>query len=89
MLLLPAYTSTAPYASQSGVTPMDFVFSAIFAAMDLPALHVPIGFDTDSTPLGVQLVAAPCNEGLLFNVGNALEHQYRGWVRAQPFNICL
>ena len=39
--------------------------------------------------MGVQLIGAPGTEANLFHVGEILEKEFRGWVRAQPVSLKL
>ena len=87
VLLCPAFPTLAPKRRSTQTPPMSFIFSALFAALDFPALHVPVGFSQKGHPIGVQLIAAPHCESALFRVGQELESAFRGWTRAQPFKI--
>lgn len=87
VLLCPAFPTLAPKRKSTQTPPMSFIFSALFAALDFPALHVPVGFSQSGHPLGVQLIAAPNCEGALFRIGKELEADLKGWTRAQPFKI--
>ena len=86
VLICPAYPRCVPELSKEH-TPMDFVFSAFFCDLGLPALHVPMGFCTTGIPLGLQIIAAPKQEQHLFAVGQLLEEEFKGWTRSQPFSI--
>ncbi|MGC6507458.1 MAG: amidase family protein [Myxococcota bacterium] len=87
VLLCPAFPTLAPKRRSTQTPPMSFIFSALFASLDFPALHVPVGFSRHGHPIGVQLIAAPHCESALFRVGQELEQSFRGWTRAQPFKI--
>ena len=54
-----------------------------FSLAGNPALAVPIGFASDNTPMGMQLVAKPFAESTLFRIGHAYERA-SGWYRRRP-----
>jgi aspartyl-tRNA(Asn)/glutamyl-tRNA(Gln) amidotransferase subunit A len=56
---------------------------APFNVTGSPALSVPVGFSRAGLPLGMQLVAAPFEEALLYRVAHAYE-QAAGWFSKQP-----
>jgi aspartyl-tRNA(Asn)/glutamyl-tRNA(Gln) amidotransferase subunit A len=49
----------------------------------LPALSVPMGFDGDGLPLGLQLIGAPFRDPLVLRVGKAYE-QATDWHERRP-----
>lgn len=49
----------------------------------LPAATFPVGVDQDGMPVGVQLIAAPGEEGALFQLGQRLEDEYL-WHQRRP-----
>ena len=86
VFICPAYPQCVPESAESH-TPLDFIFSAFFCDLDLPALHVPMGFCGKGIPQGVQIIAAPQQEKNLFAMGKLLEAEFKGWTRSQPFFI--
>lgn len=48
-----------------------------------PALSVPIGFASENTPMGMQLIGRPWEESTLFRAGHAYEQSAR-WYRVRP-----
>jgi aspartyl-tRNA(Asn)/glutamyl-tRNA(Gln) amidotransferase subunit A len=54
-----------------------------FSLAGTPALSVPIGFASDNTPMGMQLVAKPWEEATLFRLGHAYERA-AGWYKQRP-----
>ena len=50
-------------------------FSGPFNVIGAPAISVPCGFDDNGLPVGLQLVASPFNEPILYQAGAALEQQ--------------
>lgn len=55
-------------------------YTAIWNALKLPALQVPIGLSPDGLPLGVQIVAATNQDRLCLAVGKVLEKEFGGYV---------
>jgi len=55
-----------------------------FSLAGVPALSLPCGFDAKGLPYGLQLVAAPWQEGLLFAAGKALQEETDWHLRAPP-----
>ncbi len=54
-----------------------------FNYLGLPALSVPMGFDGNGMPVGLQLVGRPFAEGRLLQAAHAFE-QASGWTRRRP-----
>lgn len=54
-----------------------------FNVTGLPALSLCCGFSSTGMPIGMQIVAAPFEESLVFQVGHAYE-QAAGWYQRQP-----
>lgn len=49
--------------------------------LGLPAVCVPIGFDTNGLPISVQLVGKPFSEALLLRAARAIEKEYSFWSK--------
>jgi aspartyl-tRNA(Asn)/glutamyl-tRNA(Gln) amidotransferase subunit A len=62
-------------------------FTYPFNLTGLPALSVPCGFDRLGLPIGLQLGAAPWQEGLLLRVGHAYQ-VVTDWHRRRPPSVC-
>jgi fatty acid amide hydrolase 2 len=84
VIIHPPYTRPAPRHRGTLVTPSDFVLSALFSALGMPATALPVGFDVSGLPLGVQVIGRRGADHLTLAVAAALEQQLGGWVRAQP-----
>ena len=87
VLICPSYPRCVPQQEAGNQTPMDFILSAFFCDLDLPALQIPMGFCSAGTPLGLQLIASPNQEQNLFAIGKIMEEEFKGWTRSQPFLI--
>lgn len=65
----------------------EFIYSrqarAPFNVTGSPAIAVPAGFSKEGLPLGIQIVAAPYNEAVVYRVGAAYETA-TGWTAQHP-----
>ena len=84
VIIHPPYTRPAPRHRGTLVTPNDFVLSALFSALGMPATALPVGFDVSGLPLGVQIIGRRGSDHLTIAVAAALEQELGGWIRAQP-----
>jgi fatty acid amide hydrolase 2 len=84
VLLHPPYTRVAPKHHRALLTPFDFICCALFSVLEFPVTQVPLGFQKDGLPLGVQVVAGRGADHLTLGVAQALEDHFGGWVRANP-----
>ena len=77
---------TTPRAAQTfdGAAPADTPsYMALANLCGLPALSVPMGFDVDGMPLGLQLMAAPFRDPLVLRAGKAYQ-QATDWHERRP-----
>jgi aspartyl-tRNA(Asn)/glutamyl-tRNA(Gln) amidotransferase subunit A len=58
-------------------------FTWPFAYLGLPSISVPIGFQPDGMPAGMQLIGRPFAEGLLLNVAHLYQRE-TGWHEKAP-----
>ena len=58
-------------------------YMALANLCGLPALSVPMGFDADGLPLGLQLIAAPFRDPLVLRAGKAYERA-TDWHERRP-----
>lgn len=85
VLLHPPYTRPAPYHHAALLrTPFDFVCTALFNVLELPATVVPVGFDDRGLPVSVQVVARRGNDHLAIACARAIERDAGGWICANP-----
>jgi len=89
LLVLPVFSGVVPplgwfeLPSAGGSWPGVFNFLGQFNVSGQPALSVPAYWDADGLPVGVQLVAGPGREDILFRVGRQLEDAI-GWDQHHP-----
>lgn len=84
VLLHPAYTRTAPRHHDVWRTPFDAAYTAIFNVMETPVTTVPVGFDRDAMPVGIQVIAAPRRDHVALRAAEVIEATYGGWTLATP-----
>jgi fatty acid amide hydrolase 2 len=80
VLLFPPYTRSAPRHGWPMAAPIDWVYTAVFNALELPVTQVPAGLDGHGLPLGVQVVGAHGQDHVTLAVAQALEQGLGGWV---------
>ncbi|XP_058058135.1 fatty-acid amide hydrolase 2-B isoform X1 [Anopheles bellator] len=59
---------------------VDTTYMMVFNTVGLPAASCMVGLDHDKLPIGVQVVAAPGQDHLIFAVARELERRFGGWV---------
>jgi aspartyl-tRNA(Asn)/glutamyl-tRNA(Gln) amidotransferase subunit A len=57
-------------------------FTGVPSLAGLPALSLPVGFDADGLPVGMQVIGRPFDEGTLFRVGHAYQGATNWHTRA-------
>ncbi|MBD90010.1 MAG: amidase [Deltaproteobacteria bacterium] len=80
VLLYPSYTRTAPRHGRPLLTPIDWVYTAIFNVLELPVTQVPLGLDAAGLPLGVQVAGCHGRDHVTIAAALALEEALGGWV---------
>lgn len=79
VMLFPSHPKVAPRHHDSLLVPIRWMYTAIFAVLELPVTQVPLGLDARALPLGVQVVGAHGNDHLTIAVAEALERSFGGW----------
>ncbi|XP_058171647.1 fatty-acid amide hydrolase 2-B [Anopheles ziemanni] len=59
---------------------VDTTYMMVFNTLGLPAASCMVGLDREKLPIGVQIVAAPGQDHLIFAVAKELERRFGGWV---------
>ena len=80
VLLFPTHASSALKHYDSLFNMYGVLFTAIFNILGLPSTHVPLGFDKNGLPIGIQVIAAPYQDRLCLLVARELEAAFGGWV---------
>jgi len=80
VMLFPSYTRPAPRHGLPLLTPLDWVYTAVFNVLQLPVTQVPLGLSKRRAPLGVQVVAPHGEDHRSIGVAMALERGFGGWV---------
>lgn len=84
VLLHPPFTRPAPRHHDVWRTPFDPAYTAIFNVMETPVTVVPVCFDRDGMPVGVQIIAAPGRDHVSVRAALAVEEHFGGWTMATP-----
>ncbi|XP_053611056.1 fatty-acid amide hydrolase 2-like [Plodia interpunctella] len=83
VLLLPSCSNAAPYHYSCYLFPTNTSYFMLPNFLKCPATQVPLGVDGSSgMPVGIQVVAAPNNDGLCLAVAKYLEKEFDGAVMA-------
>lgn len=80
VMLYPSHRYPAPKHFRAMLQPLNFSYTAILNAMELPVTQVPLGLNRERIPLGIQVVAGHGLDHLTIAVALALEQQFGGWV---------
>ena len=79
VIILPTYTQVAPLHGKALRRPFDFLFTAVFNLVGFPVTQVPVGFDHQGLPIGIQVVAKRGKDHLTLAVAEAIEQEFGGW----------
>lgn len=85
-VLLGPVTATPAFALGDRVSdPLEMYLNDIFTTsanlVGVPGMSVPMGFSQNGLPIGMQLMAAPFQEQVMFDMGLALEERAQVWER--------
>lgn len=80
VLLYPTFHCPAFVHNTSAFQLSGTVYSGLFNMIGFPATHVPMGLSKDGLPIGFQVIAAPFQDKLCFQVAKELETTFGGWV---------
>jgi fatty acid amide hydrolase 2 len=80
LLLFPSYTRPAPKHNAPMWTPIDWIYTATFNALQLPVTQVPLGLNAEGLPLGMQIVGRRDDDHRTIAAAMALERAMGGWV---------
>ena len=79
VLLFPPHPTVAPAHRAPLLRPLNFVYTALFNAMQLPVTQAPVGLSPEGLPVGVQIVGADGQDHRTIAVACALEAALGGW----------
>ena len=80
VLLFPPYTRPAPRHDVPKRLVIDWLYTAVWNALELPVTQAPLGLSADGLPLGVQIVGGLGQDHVPVAVAAALEQAAGGWV---------
>lgn len=79
ILLCPTMPEEAPKHNTSALKGLDVSLTGIFNALGLPSVQVPVGFNSNGLPIGIQVVSVPNNDRLCLETAVQLEKTFGGW----------
>ncbi len=79
ILIMPPHPRTAFLHNSGVLRPFDFIYTGIWNAIDFPVAQVPVGFDRQNLPLGVQVIANNSCDELTLVAAKDLEKAFGGW----------
>jgi fatty acid amide hydrolase 2 len=79
VLLYPPYVSPAPPHVKPMFPPFNWIYTAIFNAMEIPVTQVCMGLNARGLPVGVQAAASHGRDHLTVAVALELERAFGGW----------
>jgi fatty acid amide hydrolase 2 len=79
VLLYPPYVSPAPPHRKPMFPPFNWIYTAIFNAMEIPVTQVCMGLNARGLPVGVQAAASHGRDHLTVAVALELERAFGGW----------
>ena len=79
LMLFPSHVGPAPEHASPLFSPFNWTYTAILNVLECPVTQVPLGFDEDGLPVGVQVAAMPGNDHLTIAAAIALEEAFGGW----------
>ncbi len=80
VMLFPSYTVPAPKHRHPWLRPIDWAYTAIFNALELPSTQVPLGLDRRGLPLGCQVVGPRRKDHRTIAVALEAERAFGGWT---------
>jgi len=80
LLIMPTHPRPAPRHNAPLLRPLDWIYTAVFNAMQLPVTAVPMGLGGEGLPLGVQLAGSRFMDHVTIAGAMALEQATGGWV---------
>ena len=80
LLIIPPHPRPAPRHNTPLLRPLDWIYTAVFNAMQLPVTAVPMGLGSEGLPLGVQVVGSRFADHVTIAGAMALEEEFGGWV---------
>ncbi len=80
VMLFPPYPRVAPRHGWPLLRPLQFGYTAVLNALELPSTQVPLGLGSAGLPLGVQVVAGRGRDHLPVAVACQLEKAFGGWT---------
>lgn len=84
IFLYPTHPTAAYYHNQLYIKTAGVIYTMVFNVLGLPSTNIPLGFNKEGMPIGIQVVAAPYQDRLCLAVAEALEKDLGGWIPPLP-----
>ncbi|MEK6628032.1 MAG: amidase [Bdellovibrionota bacterium] len=79
VLIMPTFPSVAPKHYHAIFRPLDFLYTAIVNALQMPATSAHVRMNKKGLPIGVQIVGAQFNDHLTLACAEEIEKGFAGW----------
>ena len=79
ILLCPTMPEVAPKHNTTALKGVDVSFCGVFNVLGLPSTQVPVGFNSEGLPIGIQVISVPFNDRLCLETAAQLEKAFGGW----------
>jgi fatty acid amide hydrolase 2 len=80
VMLYPSFPKVAPKHGEPLFPPVQWTYTAILNALELPSTQVPLGLNDEQLPLGVQVVTTHGHDHRSIAVALELERAFGGWT---------
>ena len=80
VMLYPSFPKVAPKHGEPLFPPVQWTYTAILNALELPSTQVPLGLNDQQLPLGVQVVTVHGQDHRSIAVALELERAFGGWT---------
>lgn len=84
VLVSPVHPRPAPRHNAAVLRPFDFLYTAVFNALRVPATAAPFGLDPKGLPLAVQFASARGQDHITISAAGIVEMSGAGWRPAAP-----
>jgi fatty acid amide hydrolase 2 len=75
IIVMPVYPTSAMRHNNPIIYPIDWIYSGIFNALNLPAVSIPMGLNTHKLPLGIQIISAAHNDILILKAAELFDNK--------------
>nr|CAD7570086.1 unnamed protein product [Timema californicum] len=80
VFLYPTTTHCAPFHKEMYHRTLNVTFTIPCNALGLPATSCPVGLNDKGLPVGIQVIAGPCQDRLCLALAKEIETAFGGWI---------